>query len=245
MSLPAPWSLVQVRNEVFLRCTVNTGGDRGARSRAIIDSCIRQAQRMLEIQSPWLTLQTTLNVTMTDGVSVYDIPDTIDPGRIELIDVREVSTQKFWPLKPCPTQPERNSLVSSTLGRPVAWWFENQMLYVTPSPDTDSWDVLRITGFLRANTLTADTDLVVLDPEAVVQRAEIFARPRLGLPVDPSLTQAHLAYVRDLKATQTEGAGFVLGGDTSTKLRPESIDDLRLPLEAFTNAWQPPGYWGP
>ena len=245
MALPAPLSLVDIRREVFSRATVNTGGDRGARSTGIIDSCIRQATRMLELNAPWLVLNATVTVTLTDGVAAYDFPDTMDAGRIEEVRVREISTQKWLAMTPVPTQEQRNALLSSTLGRPLAWWYENPMLYVTPVPDTDTYDALRLSGFLRVVMPVAEEDVVAIDGEAVIQRAEIFARMRLGLMVPPTLEQAHFAYLRDLKAAQSEGAGFTLGGDTSMKCRPDLRGEIQLPTAAYDQAWQPPGYWGP
>ena len=43
MALAPPWTLAQVRAEIFTRCTLNTGGDRGSRAQNLIDSCIKRA----------------------------------------------------------------------------------------------------------------------------------------------------------------------------------------------------------
>ena len=49
MALAAPATLAQVRDEVFTRCTLNTGGDRGSRALKLVTSQIQRAQRELAV----------------------------------------------------------------------------------------------------------------------------------------------------------------------------------------------------
>lgn len=246
MALETPKDLAWIRSEVMTRCTIRTDGDRGARAVPLIDSCIRSAQKRLVLRAPWVRLKASVTIALTTGTSAYDFPDTMDPGGIAEVWVRRVADQKYAPVMPEPTQYQRNALATSTLGQPMWYWFNDQNFNVSPSPDTAYWDQLRLDGRRRATDLVNDTDPVSVDDEALIQFAEILARPKLKMAVDPEMKPTLLAYLSDLAAQQTEGAGFVLGGATSAKVAPESDDDdfgKRAGL-AYDAGWNPPGLWG-
>lgn len=248
MALEAPKSLSYVRGEVMSRCTLNTGGDRGGRAKAVVDSMIRSAIRQLVAKNPWLVGKITKEVDLVTDVSAYDFPDELDPSRIELIDAREVATQEFYPVAPSPSQAQRNALLTSTLGRPSWYWFDDGQINVTPLPDPTLWDILRLSGFAAVTSPVADGDEITIDAEAVVQRAEILARPRLGLGVTQDMKDQHLAYIRELKKGISEGGGLLLGGATSARLLGDDDNGARSPNTPYDSSWQPPGgpgAWGP
>lgn len=244
MALAAPATLAQVRDEVFTRCTLNTGGDRGSRALKLVTSQIQRAQRELAVKYGWLRLQTSLTVTLTSGVSTYDFPDSMEPGKYMDVYVRDVSTGKYFPVMPDPTQRQRNSLGTVTASRPQYYWFNDGQLQITPAPNSTYWDSLRIDGYLRETDLVNDTDLVAVDFEALVQRAELFVRPRIGLQVTQDMKDSHLAYVRDVRALQSENPNTMAGGDTSIKCLPQEGSGLSRNGFAWDAAWQPPGTWG-
>ena len=245
MSLPAPATLAQVRDEVFTRCTLNTGGDRGSRSLKLVTSQIQRAQRELAVKYGWLRLQTSLVLSLTTGVSTYDFPDSMDPGKYMDVYVRDVSSSKYYPLEPDPTQRQRNSLGVSTSSRAQYYWFNDGQLQITPAPNITYWDSLRIDGYIRETDLVNDTDLIAVDFEALVQRAELFIRPRIGLLVTPDMKDSHLAYVRDVRALQSENPNTMAGGDTSIKCLPQEGSGLSRNGFAWDASWQPEGRWGP
>jgi hypothetical protein len=242
MALTAPSTLAEVRDEVFTRCTLNTGGDRGARALKLVDACIRRAQTEL-VNRAWLRLAKSITIPLVTDVYTYDFPDEMDPGRYMEMYVRDATSLKLLPLSADPSQSQRNALANSS-GRPQSFWFDDEQLYITPKPLATSYDQLVIRGYLRPNTLVSDTDLVVLDAEAVIQRAEIHLRPRIGMPVTQDMKDTHLAYLRDVKGNQTENAGTILGGDTSQKCVPQQGPGLPISAFQYDAGWIPPGYWG-
>jgi hypothetical protein len=244
MALPPPATLAAIRSEVFLRCTINTGGDRGARALGLVDSMIRRSVRELTVKAPWLRLTSSITIDLVDDVSTYDFPDSMDPGKYAEVLVRNATTEKLLPLSPDPSQRNRNALLESS-GQPRYYWFDDQQLNVSPKPDTDYWDQLTIRGYLRAGELVNDTDLVPIDSEAVVQRAEIHLRPRIGLTVTQDMKDTHLAYLRDLRGEQSENSGSMPGGDTSIKCQPQDGEGLPRDAYQYDAGWQPPGSWGP
>lgn len=244
MALPAPSTLASVRSEVFLRCTINTGGDRGARALGIADSMIRRAVRELTASAPWLALMSSINITLVDDQPTYDFPDSMDPGKYAEVYVRDITSLKLLQLTPDPSQRNRNALLASSGGRPQYYWFDDQQLSVSPKPDTTYWDQLTIRGYLRAGALVNDTDLIPLDGEAVIQRAEIHLRPRIGMAVTPDMRDSHLAYLRDLRGEQSENSGSMPGGDTSIKCQPQEGNGLPRDAYQYGADWQPPGHWG-
>lgn len=245
MSLPAAATLSQVRDEVFTRCTLNTGGDRGARALKMVDSQIRRAQRELVIKCGWLRLQSSVTVTLVSAITTYDFPDSMAPGRYMDVFVRDVSSGKYYQMEPDPTQNQRNSLGTATSSRPMYYWFNDGQLQITPPPNPTYWDVIRIDGYLRETDLVSDTDLVAVDFEAIVQRAELFVRPRIGLAVTQDMKDSHLAYVRDVRALQSENGNTMAGGDTSIKCMPQEGSGLPRNGFAWDASWMPPGTWGP
>jgi hypothetical protein len=245
MSLPAAATLSQVRDEVFTRCTLNTGGDRGSRALKLVDSMIRRAQRELAISSPWLRLSSSVTINLVTGQTAYDFPDEMDPGRYMELYVRNTTSQAYYPVTPDPSQGQRNGLATSTMGRALFYWFNDGQLYISPSPDTDSWDQLRIDGYLREGDLIDDEALVAVDSEALIQRAEIFVRPRIGQVVTQDMKDSHLAYVRQVRSLQGENPGTMAGGDTSSKCIPQDGPGFPRSGYAYDTNWQPPGYWGP
>ncbi len=245
MSLPAAATLSQVRDEVFTRCTLNTGGDRGSRALKLVDSMIRRAQRELAISSPWLRLSNSVTITLVTGQSAYDFPDEMDPGRYMELYIRNATSLAFFPLTPDPSQSQRNGLSTATASRAFFYWFNDGQLYVTPTADTTSWDQIRIDGYLRESDLINDEDLVSVDSEALIQRAEIFVRPRIGQAVTQDMKDSHLAYVRQVRALQGENPGTILGGDTSVKCMPQDGPGLPRNGYAWDPSWQPPGFFGP
>jgi len=245
MSLPAPWPLSQIREEVLTRCTLNTGGDRGARASKLIDSFIRGAQAHLVLKAPWLQLSATRDITLLSGVSVYDFPDDLEPGRYMDVYVRNLTSGRFEPLSFAPSMETRNGYINS-VSRPIYYWYEDEQIYVSPTPDITSWDIIRISGYLRDRGLINDTDLASVDGEALVQRAEISARPRLGLQVSPLMIEEHAMYVRAKRAAvNTTTERTMPGGDTSMCCAPQDGEGTRnWGGYAYDAGWQPQGYWG-
>jgi hypothetical protein len=235
-------TLAEVRAGVFAACTLNTNGDRGARALQIVDQMIRRSQRELELKAPWLRLSATRTITLTDAVDTYDFPDDLDPGRILDVFVRNASTLKFYPLNAAPSQRQRNAGSAVTSGRPFWYWYDNEVLNITPAPLVASWDQLRLDGYLRASALVNDEDLASVDGEALIQRAEIHARPRIGLPVTQDMKDSHLAYLRDVAASQTEAGSVIMGGDTSARCMPQDGEAGSRQNYAWDESWNPPGF---
>lgn len=138
MSLPAPWPLSQIRDEVLTRCTLNTGGDRGARASKLIDSFIRGAQAHLVLKAPWLQLSANRDVTLQTGESAYDFPDDLEPGRYMDVFVRNLTSGRFFSLSPAPSMDVRNAYLNS-VSRPAYYWYDDGQLYISPSPDVANW----------------------------------------------------------------------------------------------------------
>lgn len=243
MSLPAAATLAQVRDEVFTRCTLNTGGDRGSRALKLVDSMIRRAQRELAVSSPWLRLLGSETITLVTDQSAYDFPDAMDPGKYAEVYIRNATSLAYFPLTPDPSQGQRNGYAEANASRAFYYWFNDGQLYITPTVDTASWDQLRIDGYRRESDLINETDLVSVDSEALIQRAEMFVRPRIGQIVTQDMKDSHLAYVRQVRALQGENPGTMAGGDTSFKCQPQEGPGIPRNGFAWDPSWQPPGRW--
>lgn len=245
MALEAPKTLVYIRSEVMARCTIRADGDRGARAIPIVDSMIRSAHKRLLLKAPWLRLKGTATVALATGVTAYDFPDTMEPGDIAEVWVKRVADNRYAKLDPEPDQYQRNAFAASGNGLPRWYWFDNGNLNIVPAPDITLYSQMRLDGYLAGNDLVNDEDTISIDDEALIQMAEILVRPKIGLVVDEHAVNALGDYISDVAAEQTEGAGFVLGGATSAKLRPEDGSAMgRFINQPYDANWIPPGYWG-
>jgi len=241
MSLPAPMTLAEVRDGVFTACTINMDGDRGARALKLVDRYINRAQEELS-RKAWLRLRGSSDITLETDETEYDFPDDMDSGRIMDIMVRSATTLKWTRLHPDPSQPMRNAGILGGASRPLAYWFDEGAIHITPKPDILAWDRLQVRGFRPVYRLVNAEDLVGVDGEALIQRAEILVRPRMGKIVTPDMLQSHLAYVRDIASDQSEGGSVMMGGDTSAKCNPEDHEGGLGGNYAWDESWQPPGY---
>lgn len=243
MALPAPATLAEVRKSVFTRSLINTGGDRGARALALVDEAIRRAQRELTLEAPWTRLATEHTITLVANTSTYDFPDNMEPGRILDVFIRHASTGKYASLEACPSQLIRNAATSSSSSRAFYYWFSGEQINLTPTPDVTSWDQLRLDGYLRENDLVDDEDLVVVDKEAVIQRAAMFFRMDRGLPITDDMKNSHQAYLKKVRSAQAEAGSVVMGGNTSAKCMPEDDSLVRGSAHlAYDSSWVPPGF---
>jgi hypothetical protein len=212
----------------------------------LIESFIRGAQAHLVLKCPWLRLSASRDITLLDGVSAYDFPDDLEPGRFADVLVRNISSQRLLPMEFDPSYSARNSYLNS-VSRPLYYWFEDEHINISPKPDVAQWDIIRISGYLRDRPLVNDADLASVDGEALVQRAEILARPRLGLPVLPMMLEDHMNYVRAVRAAVVSASERTMpGGDTSMRVAPQQGSGMPSNWGgwAYDAGWVPPGYWG-
>ena len=228
-----------------VRAELRRNNDPGVRASDLpsIQQAIKRSYETLYDEYDWPhRRQIFAKIALAAGQRYYDFPDDMDPGRIMDVYVRNASTLKYHPLGAAPSQILRNAGISSTSGRPSYYWFDNEALNITPAPLAATWDQIRLDGYIRATALTNDEDLVSVDGEALIQRAEIHTRPRIGMPVSQDMRDSHLAYVKDAAADQTEAGRGIMGGDTSPKCSPQDGEYGTRQNYAWDESWNPPGF---
>ena len=247
MTLPTLPTLAFVRGEILQRCGIGTRGNQGARAIPMVDSFIRQSIRKLQVQFPWTRLQTTKQIPLVTGTTQYDFPDGMDDADIEYVGAHNLSSNRVSQMQPDPDRRLRNAYVSTTLTCPRYYWFEDGVITITPSPDASVWDYLILDGYGAAPLPVNDTDSVPFDGEAIIQTAEMLARPAMGLDVPPSMMQSTSEYLMELRSRQGDGEGTMPGGTTSWKVRPENGGNRtgRGGYWGWDTAWNPSGNWGP
>lgn len=246
MALAPEKSLVQLRTAVMKRCVLNTSGNLGARAQGVIDECLNSAQRVLYYDHDYTRLQVRRTITLVDGVSSYDFPDDIEPGQIfSPIYVRRVSDERIFPLRPGVNWLERNAAqVATTNSIPRRYTFENQMLVIFPAPDTTLYDQLVFDAFTACTDLVSEEDVCAVDSEALIQMAEIMARPRIGKPAIAGADAILAKYLDSLQTQSGDDGECTLGGATSAVVTPEGENRLVSRPVGWDESWQPGGYWG-
>jgi len=245
MALAPEKSLSDLRGEVLDRCVLNTAGNLAARAQRVIDSCLNMAQRLLYYDHDYTRLQVRRTIPLSNGVSVYDFPDDVEPGQIfDPIYVRRVSDQRIFPLRAGINWLERNAALSTVTAIPRRYTFENQTLVIAPAPDTTLYDQIVYDAFTAATPLVNDTDMCAVDSEALIQMTELMVRPRMSLPMIPGADAILVKYLDSLKTQSGDGADCILGGATSSVVTPEGENRLIRRETSWDDGWQPHGFWG-
>lgn len=245
MALAPEKTLIELRTAVMERCVLNTSGNLGARAQRVVDGCLNSAQRVLYYDHDYTRLQVRRTITLSDGVTVYDFPDDIEPGQIfNPIFVRRISDQRIFPLRPGINWMERNAAqVTTTNTIPCRYTFENQSITIAPGPDTALYDVLVYDAFLACTPLVADTDMCSIDSEALIQMAEIMVRPRVGLAKIDRADAILAKYLDSLKTQSGDDSDCLLGGATSAVVTPEGENRMIRREVGYDDGWQPSGIW--
>jgi hypothetical protein len=237
---PDRWDFIALRANVLGMMGFPTSGSLSVRALPMVNACIKQAHKMIYEESDWYPLVLRTTESLITGVSEYEWPVALDPGRVFRVGVRQASaygTQYVYPMRPGLREFERNAGLSPAAiptAQPLYYAVENGMVTISPTPDATVWDALVIEGSAAYVDLVNDADLSCVDGALVAQRAELLARPRLGYPVDKLLVDAHTAYAKNIKDKNCDGRSFMLN-DAQAGSYPAWPD-----LTSGATNWRPP-----
>jgi hypothetical protein len=237
---PGRWDFITLRANVLGMMGFPTSGALAVRALPIVNACIKQAHKMIYEESGWYPLVVRTTEDLITGVTEYEWPVSVDPGRVHYVGVRQSTgygTPYVYPMRPGLREFERNAGISPAVpatAQPLYYVIENGMVTISPAPNTATYDAMVIEGIAAFADLVNDADLSCVDGQLVSQRAEMLARPRLGLPVEQIMVDAHRAYADSIRAKNSDGRSFMLNDDVAASY-PAWPD-----LTTGSTNWRPP-----
>lgn len=242
MSLPLYQTLEELRNQVLIRCGYSTAGNQSAAVTPLVDSLIAGAERELYHEMTWLQAQARASIALTAGSGVVDWPDDCEPGEIANMWVVRTATGEISELVPGVMVNERNSADNGESGRPLLYEYMDRQIYLKPAPSTDYGSL--VVTYNLAPRLVQATDRCVVDPELLIQRAVFKFKEYNGLPVGQVEMANHERYLARLRASNSDNAGFVMGGSkswrTDVQRRNRIAKNNRIGAGAeYTTGWNP------
>lgn len=179
MALALLPTLTELRSRLFTRLGMETQGGQASPDSALFDSWIQQSNAMLWLECAWLRSRTRFSMTLVPGQSIYDWPDGIDEGSIEIVELED-SDRKVFPLTVGIDFMIRNLNPAASNSRPM--WFDvhDNVIEILPAPDT-TFPRVWITGEFGPAELRAEGDRCNVDPEALLQMATVMGREHFGM----------------------------------------------------------------
>lgn len=238
MSFALPPTLMEVREAVAIRLNVGAQATVASSMRDLLDEFIRRASREVLLEAAWVELRVRLEMDLVDGVSLYEWPDNMDPGRLEGLSVvsqLDGNDERVYELHAGIRAHEQEMWTGdSAKGLPVRYEIINGDLRLLPAPDTENYQILRIEGYQRPPEPRTNTDRIPLDKEAVVQKAVAIGKQHFGHPDALLAANDFRLYVERMRPLQSDGEDMVLGGARSRKFSRTTL--RRNP------AWRESGY---
>lgn len=242
MSLPIYPTLVELRNQVLLRCGYSNDGNQSAGIAPMVDSIISGSEHELLPELQWIKAVKQTSITLTAGVQAFDWPDDAEPGKIQMVWVKREDSGELSEVMPGIHLNERDSSERGEDGRPLLYEDVDETLYLYPAPSAD-YTTLYI-QYLVASNLTQENNRCIVDPELLIQRATMKLKEYLGLPIGQMEMANHERYLARMKSSNSSKDGFVLGGHKSWRTQVQKNNRVARDRQLghyyeYTNDWNP------
>jgi hypothetical protein len=232
-----PPTLGEIRAAVLDRCGLSTEGNIPRNVQGVIDERIRSAQNQLYESFPWLMTYTQRVIPLIDAQAVYDIPDDTEQAKIQFISVRRANDQYLYDLEPGIRPMEMNTVLNESKGMPLRYMFRDQSFFIAPAPDATLYDALVLEYYQIPNSLIEDDQRVVVDGECMKMLAEILVKAHFGGQDTTRFERDLEKHIYRIRAKQSSGDGFQMGGRQSMIGRPQRRNRFTLTGYAAPN-WQ-------
>lgn len=213
MAYPVQPTLSELRDAVLAACGISRDGADPTHLIPAVNTRIRQAQAIIHAEYPWLVHYVERQFDV-HGESDYDIPDDMDPGRVQDVALRVEKTGEYEPLARATALADVPRWKD---GKAHRYDLIDQIMRIYPAPDPQVYDKLLVRYYQRPAKLVDDADRVSVDGTAVGMLAEILTKQQLGMKVEPQEWALWERYVGRLRARQSDGSGLLLGGARSVR----------------------------
>ena len=218
MALPVGATLAEIRDRAATRLRFGGAGRLSTQAHANLDEWIFDAHAELVLEAPWIVLQQVEEIDLIDEQQSYDIPDGWLPGRINEITIlsNQDGTQHEYRMEKGVRYYERDAFLDTTKSLPLRWTIENQLIEIYPKPDASEYQKMRLSGLKTPAPPREDTDRMVVDETALLQRVEMLGWINLGNPGRAEqLRTRHEKYLKNRRSQEALGEKIVLGGRRS------------------------------
>jgi len=230
MALSVSPTLAELRNSVAIRMNMGVQASTSTAMHPVLDEYIRQAFNLLVNDCEWAIMNVKVSVDLIDKNHVYEVPDGMAVGDIEIITVENTNNFEF-PLSPGIAYYERNAFridrgadPDNPGQLPLRWEVRDQDLQIYPAPDAALYPKMNIYGKATPREPFADDDRSFIDKEAHITQAVIGLKTLYDMDTqkDEMLMARH---ERNVRAKQSDGEIVQIGPTPSARFRG---DDRRL-----------------
>jgi hypothetical protein len=187
--MPLGVQLIDLRRELRAETGTSLNPAQGRQAQETLDVVIARQQRELWDAYNWQHLKLWLDMSLSEGQSIYDFPSAMLFDQVQNLWVATSPSAQWkqlaygikpWMIKPSgvtPGTPARwRNVVGIDLSGATPLTIPDGQFEIIPSPATDDM-ILRFEGSAPLNPLIADTDTCVIDSKAIIlfAAAEILA----------------------------------------------------------------------
>jgi len=222
MALSVSPTLAELRNSVAIRMNMGVQASTSEAMHPVLDEYIRQAFNLLVNDCEWAIMNTMIPITLIDKQHIYEVPDGIAPGDIEIITIE--NTNKFeYPMASGVAYYERNAFridrgdSDDNPGQlPMRWEVRNQDLVIYPAPDAALYPTMNVYGKAVPREPYRDDDRSFIDKEAHITQAVIGLKTLYDMDTqkDEMLMARH---ERNVRAKQSDGEVVQIGPTPSAR----------------------------
>jgi len=217
MPLDLQITLSEARAEVLNRVGMGAQGDQTQPAHPLVDSFIRQAQRDVYFEADWIEIRKFTDIPLIALQADYDWPDDTEPGQIIRMTVLNDDNREetlVGGIRPVDRSRVRNLTDG---GLPALFGLHDGIIELLPFPSVD-WVTLKIEYLAKPSRLINDVDRLSFDSELIIRMAVVFTKDHYGM--DNVKDEARLVrYIDHIRAQQSDGGGFQLGGSQSHYVR--------------------------
>lgn len=220
MAFVLPPTLAEVRASVATRLKYGKQAARSPAMKDLLDEFIRRATREVVLEAHWTELRIRYEADFIDGVDTYDFPDNMEPGRLERLIVVSVNGDEYEMMPDIhPVERARLNSGDDPKDMPVRYEIVNQEIKVVPPPDAEQYPTLAIEGYTRPPDPQNNDDRIPVDKEALIQWATALGKADFNKVSEELTLRPVIAYLKRVRAVQTDGSSIQIGGHFSRKFR--------------------------
>lgn len=240
MSLPLYPTLTEMVESVRIRSGA-IGASLSGDQVSFIKEALRQSQAELYFEAEWVRLHLQVQITLTEGLTDYDLPDGIEVGNLHRLMVYAPTgvpgQGQYIEVDNDDGTWVYNAYKTNSRPKVYTIW-DGGVIRLKPAPDA-TWTTLVIDYDSAQNPLVNNADRPSVDPEALIQRATIKVKKMFGIG-DPSADEVqHEKYLQHVRHNQGPNESFRMASDAITGPDYWKYTNRAIGRTSWTTDWNP------
>ncbi len=200
-----------VAEELLVNLGKSVAGNHSAPVMKLATSWLTTAHALLFREAEWIRLLDVFDIPLIEDQREYDIPDGLDPSRINNYLIVRADDSMEFDLGVGIRPNERNAARAAS-NRPLRIEVLDQQFRLWPAPDA-TWSTLRLEGIaIQSDFADPENDRIAVDKTALLLKATILGKIHYGMPGVDQLRAELFKYLDDVRAAESDGDGIQLGG---------------------------------